>query len=225
MKLLLILVIGLACWAVGNTSQSATRINDLKSHTQVNPFQGRIFSNEYMKLNLAKGWLAREVPNNPAAVNIVKGKYILYINPNASQASGVEGGRFSEISMGAKSADAVEIAPPSPECGTSHTSRINKVLSQNDLYINAREKDDYCKTPTNGKTVWYFSYVNNTKSGGYFNYYTQDVGEGYVITMAYNSAKINDFPQKDSKDLKSALGEMSWMIKSLEIKRSLKSTK
>ena len=78
--------------------------------------QNKTFENQYLKIRLVQGWTAKAVSNTHGAINITKGKYILFITTQTSQASGVEGGRFAEISMGAKSADAVNVAPPAPEC-------------------------------------------------------------------------------------------------------------
>jgi hypothetical protein len=126
--------------------------------------QSKTFENKYLKINLAAGWKAKEVTNSSGAVNITKGKYILYISTRTSQASGVEGGRFSEIAMGAKSADAVVTEQPAPECGARKEISINKKILRNDLFISSAEKHDYCRTPTNGKNVWYFSYVYSSNS-------------------------------------------------------------
>lgn len=201
-----------------------------------------VYENANFKISILDGWTAREanqtvydgncvnkqnctntptVSPNPAAVNITKGKYILYINTQASQASGIEGGRFAEIAMGAPSADAVVTEQPSPPCGTSETESALIDSSRVDLYINNQEdvkSQPWCKTPSNDSTVWYFSYITDGQS--YFNYYnaSNDGGLGYVITMAYNSKDINSFPVKGSSELNSALDEMSVMAKSLEIK-------
>ena len=200
--------------------------------------QNKTFENQYLKISLVQGWTAKAVSNTHGAINITKGKYILFITTQTSQASGVEGGRFSEISMGAKSADAVNIAPPAPECGMAKETKINPKIVRSDLFVSSKEKHEYCRTPTNGKNVWYFSYVFYSDSGGYFNYYriqkntsllladlkeikSEDFGEGdtgWVITMAYNSKDINSFPPKDSPGLKSALDQMSLMVNSLKIK-------
>jgi len=202
--------------------------------------QKRTFENQYLKIDLETGWTAKAVSSSLSAINITKDKYVLYIATQTAQASGVEGGRFSEISMGAKSADAVLIAPPTPPCGDGEETKINRKILRNDLFVSSKEKQEYCRTPTNGKNVWYFSYIYNSTTGGYFNYYriqkntsllltelkeikSEDFGStdeetGWVITMAYNSKDINSFPQKGSPALNSALDQMVSMVKSLKIK-------
>jgi len=202
--------------------------------------QKKTFEDQYLKIDLQTGWTAKAILRSPGAVSITKDKYVLYIATQTAQASGVEGGRFSEISMGAKSADAVLIEPPTPPCGDGKETKINQKILRNDLFVSSKEKQKYCRTPTNGKSVWYFSYVHNATMGGYFNYYriqkntsllltdlkeikSEDFGAtgeetGWVITMACNSKDINSFPQEGSKGLKSALAEMASMVKSLRIK-------
>ena len=169
----------------------------------------------------------RKTEPNPAAVNITKGNYILYINTQASQASGVEGGRFSEIAMGAPSAEAVVTDWPN-ECGTSE---IHPTLVANhprvDLYVGPQDERSWCKVPAGGKTAWFFSYItadNDKGSDGrpYFNYYehiSPEGGMGYVITMAYDSKDINSLPVKGSASLDVALSEMTDIISTLELKQ------
>lgn len=200
--------------------------------------RSQVYGNQYMKVTIPAGWTAKQanktiyygncvnkenctttpkVEPNPAAVNITKGNYILYINTQASQASGVIGGRFGEIAGGAPSADAVVIKQPN-ECGTSETNSALLGHPRIDLYVSPQDKQTWCNVPTS-KTVWFFSYIADKAAGGYFNYYVEGQGPtGYVITMAYNSKDVNNFPVKNSPTLNSMLNEMTAIVKSLEIK-------
>src|SRR3989344_220423 len=67
--------------------------------------QSKVYSNQYLTVTIPAGWSYSTT--QAGAINIIKNNYILYINPAASQASGVEGGRFGEIAGGAPSSDAV----------------------------------------------------------------------------------------------------------------------
>ncbi|HEY6330055.1 MAG TPA: hypothetical protein VI756_12020, partial [Blastocatellia bacterium] len=62
------------------------------------------YETDYLKVSVPAGWTAKEATPrhqpDPAAVNIVKGKYILYIDVHTGQASGTPGGRFAEVAMG-----------------------------------------------------------------------------------------------------------------------------
>jgi len=188
---------------------------------------GSVYENQFMKLTVADGWTAVQANKivskisqpNPAAVNVTKGNYILFINVQASQASGVEGGRFAEIAQGAPSVDAVVVEQPSPPCGGSATVPVLLEHPRVDWYVSSQDKTQFCNVPNNSKTAWYFSYITD-KAGDYFNYYPKPNTDfvGYVITLAYNSKNINDFPEKGSSSLNSTLDEMTGMVKTLEIK-------
>jgi len=216
MKKVILLIIGLSLVAA---ACDQTKVTPGPTRPPLPAAQNQVYQNSYMKLVLPPGWTANQVPANPAAVNIINGKYILYINTQATQASGVAGVRFAEIAQGSPSADAVVTAHPSPPCGNTVNVDSSDTLKRVDLYINAQTPESYCKSPTNGKTVWYFSYMIEKQQIGYFNYYNKDLGKGYVITMSYDSKDVNDFPEKDSEGLKSTLNEMANIAASLEIRQ------
>ncbi len=204
--------------------------------------QSSSYENQYMRITVAPGWTATEATQNvqsgncvnkqncatttatapnPAAVNIINGNYTLYINTQSSQASGIQGGRFAEIAMGSPSADAVVTIEPG-ECGTSVKQ---PALQDNgrtdvrvDLYAGPTDKRDGCSVPSNGSTVWFFSYITD-QNGGYFNYPTGGGSIGYVITMSYNSKDINSLPVKGSAELTSMLNTMTQMVQGLQIKQ------
>ncbi|GEM_PF-3333167 len=180
--------------------------------------QTKVYENEYMKLSIPEGWTATQSNKNSGAVNITKGNYILYINTQASQASGVTGGRFSEIAMGAPSADAVIKSYPGPECGKQEKYNAFESYQRIDLYVSTTDAVYNCNVPKSG-TVWYFSYLTTSK-GGYFNYYKDDEAPGLVVTMAYNAKDLNRLPQKGSAELTAALAEMTDIVKTLEVKHT-----
>lgn len=209
-----------------NRAEVAVMLNNLLQYISsgTTPAQGTTYGtyeNDYLRVTIPSDWTARSVMTsaNPAAVNITKGNYILYINANAQQASGVAGGRFSEISSGAPSADSVVLMPPSAPCGISETVPAMLDHSQVNLYVSQSDKSESCAAPSNG-TVWYFSYITDSKNG-YFNYYNQANGSqsAFVITMAYNSKDVNSFPVKGSADLTATLNEMTTIVKTLELKK------
>ncbi len=195
---------------------------------------GKIYETDFLKVTIPDGWTAAEanqttyVPSgtgsdkpvispNPAAVNITQGNYILYINAQAQQASGVEGGRFAEISMGAPSADAVVIYQPGGPCGTSEKYPAFGDHQRYDWYLSKTDRHaEDCAAYAGDAPVWYFSYVS--KTGGYINYYTAGNPPGYVMTMAYNSKDITAFPKKGSPELERALSDMTTIVNSLVLK-------
>ncbi len=182
--------------------------------------QNTVYENQYMKLVLLPGWTATRPRRIPAAVNITKGNYILYINTQTSQASGVEGGRFAEIAMGAPSVDAVVTVQPSPPCGTAESTPVSAPYTRSDLYVSKAnsKSQDWCNAPSSGATVWYFSYITDA-AGGYFNYYVPGQNRALVVTMAYRSKNVDSLPLKGSTELTSVLSEMTSMVNSLKIKR------
>lgn len=210
--------------------------------TPVAPVVGTVFKNAYMEVTVSEGWTLAEATetlqdqrydqltgttvkvgepktSKTGAVNITKGKYILYIHPQAGQASGVDGGRFAEIAMGAPSADAVVIEQPSPPCGTEKTSPVKVGWTRHDWFVSGKDKKvEYCAVPAGSTAVWYFSYVTDSKNG-YINYYADGALPGWVITMGYNSKTVNSLPPQNSSELTTALTEMTDIVKTLHLKQ------
>jgi hypothetical protein len=99
--------------------------------------------------------------------------------------------------QGSPSADTVVTVQPSQPCGNSETASLTPDLNRVDWFVGPTDKTPYCNVPAS-KTAWYFSYVNHP-AGGYFNYYDEVAGKGYVITMSYNSEDVNSYPEKGSE--------------------------
>lgn len=177
---------------------------------------GQVYENDYMKVILSDGWVATPVASKPAEVNITKGNYILFINTQAKQTSGVEGGRQGEITSSVPSADAVITDQPN-ECGTSDKQPVYEGYFRADLFMDSQTKKSGCKAPAKG-TVWFFSYITDSR-GGYFNYYPGENLKALVITMAYNSKDINKLPVKGSAELDSMVTEMTNIAKTLVLKK------
>ena len=176
-----------------------------------------------MSLTVPATWSVNEL--NTGAVNISKEGYILYINPDISQASGVEGGRFSEIAQGSPSADLVIKNWPDDPCGTAEKSSINTKLKRTDYFVNKNNVgvSSNCNAPANG-SAWYFSYVT-TPDAGYFASKKEFTGSSayngldqFVITMSYKTSDVNNLPKEDSEARENALDEMSAMLTSLKLK-------
>lgn len=205
----------------------------------------QVFENEYMKVTVPVGWKLEEltqtlqdqkynkdtstttkvgepVTTKTGAVRLTKDSYILYIHPQAGQASGVTGGRFGEITQEAPSVNAVITEWPSSPCGKEAVTQLANGWQRNDIFLTSADKKDWCNVPAAGKTVWYFSYFTTPK-GGYINYYgSQDGPTGWVITMAYNTADVNTLPQKGTPELTTALTDMTGIVKTLELKQLVK---
>ena len=180
--------------------------------------QSKVYSNQYLSVTIPAGWSYSTTQSG--AINITKNNYILYINPQASQASGVEGGRFSEIAHGAPSVGAVlpGYDDSNGECGIREINQIPVIGSRTDLF-SGPSTDACTNKPSDGSTAWYFSYIS--KTGGYFNERTGcsvDVNPcQYVITMAYDSKDVNKLPRKGNAMLNAMLSEMTSIAKTLVI--------
>ena len=167
-----------------------------------------------MSIDIPNGWKYTEVNDS---VNIEKDGYILYINPNFNQASGVDGARFSEISQGSPSADLVMLVQPNDPCGTTTTENIVLGYERKDLYISKGDASEACGAPTDSQTRWYFSYA--IKDDGYVNYFDKtDPTTSYVITMSYQTTSVDKLPVKGSSTLNNMLKEMSDILGSLVLK-------
>src|ERR1035437_5361809 len=63
------------------------------------------FENQHLKIRLSPGWTV--AVSGDQVLNLVRGKYILSIDPIFTHASGIIGGRFSECGSGKQSIEAV----------------------------------------------------------------------------------------------------------------------
>lgn len=219
--------------ATGQTATPSSTVSESPAPTSTSTTvtQSKIYSNQYMTVTIPAGWSYSEayetiqnktydkktnqtylvgtpVTRKTGAINIMKNNYILYINPQATPVGGAEGGRLSEIGMGAPSFDAVAINPPQPPCETPIQGPTVQDFRRYDLYVSSANTKGECNKPSSG-TVWYFSYLS--RDGGYFN-------GNLVITMAYNSRDVNMLPKKGSATLNTMLAEMTSIAGTLEVK-------
>lgn len=186
-----------------------------------------LFSNEHLEISVLPNWKAKELASG--AINITSGNYILYINPFTSQASGVEGGRFSEIAQGAPGVELVLKSHPANPCGTHEntetTNKYNRQIVRTEYFVSSDsiKGDENCNTPDNLKNVWYFSYIT-TKGDGYFakgekfNPPIVNPDWQFVVTMSYNAKNINELPEQSSKELKKMIQQMTEMVQGMKLK-------
>ncbi len=71
------------------------------------------FENQYVRMAILPGWTVDS--SKPPLLKVSHGKYVLTVNPIYVHASGVEGGRFEEVTDGMRSVQAVreEVLQPS----------------------------------------------------------------------------------------------------------------
>jgi len=170
---------------------------------------GRPFDNQYLTMTIVRGWTV--VPSADQKLNLSRGKYLLTINPIFTHASGVEGGRFSEIVEGMPSLDAVTGNVDQPasggECAQSDATIVTKTISLGNLYTDNSKTGNGCTFPASGPAVWFGSFTG---------------GDGpeseYTITLSYNTADVNSLPKKGSPELTQVFAELVSMLKTLQLK-------
>jgi hypothetical protein len=175
---------------------------------------GKKFDNQYLTMTILPGWAPE--PSADQKLNIIHGKYLLTINPIFTHASGVTGGRFSEIVGGMASIDAVmgKVDQPASgiECAQSPAkgTTLTKTITLSNLYTDGSKSENGCTFPSSGQSVWF---------GSYFS------GEGseseYAITLTYDTTDVNRLPKKKSPELKHSFADVVAMLKTLELKPPL----
>lgn len=169
------------------------------------------FENQYLKIRLSPGWTV--AASGDRVISLVRGKYILSIDPIFTHASGVEGGRFSEFASGKQSIDAVMGNVDQPaggfECAETPADAIvvSESLSMANLYTDSAKVGNGCAFPPSGHSVWFGSVFSGPGSES-----------DYAITLTYSSSEVNDFPPKNGMELKHVFAEVSEMLRTLQLK-------
>lgn len=170
---------------------------------------GRPFDNQYLTMTIVRGWTVGA--STDQTLNLNRGKYLLTVNPIFTHASGIEGGRFSEIVQGMPSVDAVTGNVDQPasggECAQSEATIVSKTISLENLYTDSSKTGNGCTFPASGPAVWFGSFAG---------------GDGpeseYTITLSYNTADVNSLPKKGSPELTQVFAEVVSMLKTLQLK-------
>ncbi len=183
--------------------------------------QTQKFKNDYLEVEIPKSWSYKETAEG--ALNIRKNNYIIFINPNTTQASGAPGGRFSEIAQGAPGTKLVMKKHPGPPCGESETEKITEKLEITHFYIDSNEEETtMCNVPSSNEPLWYFSYVTTIGDGYFgdaskFNSNFEELRQ-FVITVSYKTDNIEDLPQKKSVEHEKTMEEIISLIKTIELR-------
>jgi hypothetical protein len=175
---------------------------------------GKKFDNQYLTVTIVPGWTVR--PSVDQKLNIVHGKYLLSINPIFTHASGVTGGRFSEIVGGMPSVDAVMGKVDGPasgiECAQTPAKglTITKAMTLSNLYTDSSKSENGCSLPSGGQPVWFGSYFSDEGSES-----------EYSITLTYDTTDVNRLPKKGSPELRHIFSDVVAMLKTLDLKPPL----
>jgi len=170
------------------------------------------FENQYVRMTVLPGWTV-DASSSPPLVKVTHGRYVLTIDPIFVHASGVKGGRISEIVSGMPSVEAVRAGVEGPwgtDCAQpNNVVIITGTLSLANLYTDDTKSnvENGCVFPSDGQPAWF---------GSLF------VGEGseseYTITLAYDTRDVNALPKEGTTELKQVLSDVQTMLKSLEMK-------
>jgi IPT/TIG domain len=161
-------------------------------------------------MTILPGWTVG--PSLDQKLNLVRGKYLLTINPIFTHASGIQGGRFIEIAVGMPSLDAAtRNADPGSgaECAQwpFGVLKITESISLANLYTDSSKAGDVCVFPSSGKPVWFGSFFSAGATGS-----------DYTITLSYDTTDVNSLPKKGSPELKRVFTEVAVMLRTLELK-------
>ena len=202
------------------------------------------FENDRVKLQIPSSWTSKnlETDNNGihytnGGIVLVNGNYTLNIIPfSMGQASGVQGGRFGDISSYLY---APELHIDSANCIPAASTEIslNSNLYRNDTYYTNSNNDtnikQSCGNP-NQQNVWFGSFIHTKHPGGYFADYAKvvnssnvnsnqedfDQKDHMVITMSYYSKGINKLPLKNDSNLNLMIQQMTDIINSAQWKKT-----
>ena len=179
---------------------------------QASPRADKRFDNQYLTITILRGWIVDTSVDQ--TLNLVRGQYLLAINPVFAHASGIEGGRFSEIVEQMPSVSAVMRDVDQPASGgectlnQSQALKVTKSISLGNLYTDSSKTGNGCVFPTSGRPVWFGSF---------------SVGEApeseYTIKLSYRTDNVNSLPKKGSADLMQVFAEVAAMLKTLHFKR------
>lgn len=167
------------------------------------------FENQYLRIRILPEWTmaATEGPT----LNLVRGKYLLSIDPIFMHASGIIGGRFAEYASKKRSIKAVmaNVDQSSFECAQMPSDAIvvSEDLSLWNLYTDKSKVGNGCVFPSGDRSVWFGSVFSGPGSES-----------DYSITLTYSGDEVDSFPTKDSVELRRIFAEVKEMLKTLQLK-------
>lgn len=216
-----------------------------------------VFEDDRIRVEIPAGWSVRTATTHvigdrsfelPIGALLTKGKYKLYLLSHQGQASGIRGGRFSEVVHYISPWVDMSESADCPIISRTHNydSVATNRLTRQDLYfdtIHANRKALVdCGSPAVKGTLWYGSYFFETcKSkdtppdcgGGFFLTY-QDLsgkpprprtvngstGIDYqmVYAITFDTKKPDDLPMKGDPNLGATLREASGIVRSIVYK-------
>lgn len=217
--LLLLLLLGVALVLVYIFSKPKTGPFKLKSPDgPVDTSKPGVYEDDRIKLGYPAGWERKDIDDAQLkGVQLTKAQYVFTVISNFVQASGVEGGKFSEI--------AAQVAPwisanDAMSCITHLNTEDREVargVKLHNLYFApssaSSEVKSQCGKPTIGGVLWYGSYFADN------GYFIGNPGTGEIIAaISYAVKSADQVPYKGDSNLQHILEEASTMIKEMQIK-------
>jgi len=210
--------------------------------------KGRSYRDDKIEIHAPRDWtIAVETATTAGSTQMTfaqgailrKGKYTLRLCTSCMQASGIEGGRFSEIAgMVQPWYRGDPWALPSP-CGREETSGASKLLDRVDFWYQRdpahvfNEDADDCREPGTTVTVWYGSYFAEHCSpgavsgdcDGFFLDHGRltgqaDIGQDQMVfALTYDTTDPNQLPRKGDPELTEVLREATAIVRSVQYHR------
>ena len=176
---------------------------------QSSPDATHKFESPYVTMTILPGWTVANFNNQ--RLTLYHGHYVLVINPIFTHASGIEGGRFSEIVSGMPSVDLVMRNVDQPasgsDCAQSDETTVTKEISLNNLYTDSSRTGNGCIFPLNSGPVWFGSLFSGPGSES-----------EYTITLSYDTPDVNSLPKKGGLELNQIFHEVKEMLRTLQLK-------
>ena len=207
-----------------------------------------VFEDDRIKVSIPAGWAVRKATvhvtgdeeyDQPVGALLTKGKFKVFLISHNSHASGIMGGRFSEVMQYTDPWVAAEYADACPLQAVRH--RVSSKLSRYDLYVDSSNADNkarkHCGNPTASGVLWYGSYfVENCRGEDEphecespFMYYEDLAGKpqaesqyqgpwASTYTVTYDTKTPDALPRKGDPELEHILEEGGSIVNSIHYK-------
>lgn len=221
-----------------------------RAECQIRPKTPRsVFEDDRIRVVIPAGWSVQPATEHvsgdkifdlPIGALLTKGKYRLYLLTHYGQASGIEGGRFSEVVQYVSPWIDMSESPwlPCPSEIQGSQAVADKKLARQDLYFDTADASEKalaeCGNPTVKGTLWYGSYFverchgkDTPRACGSFFLTYQDVSGKepqlhndwqMVYAMTLDTKSPDALPMKDDSGLRAALREASEVVRSIVYK-------
>ena len=215
------------------------------------------YEDDRIRVSIPDGWILSKPTGTVTSVAgvsktrtvpgalLTNGKYKLFLLTHHGQASGVQGGRFGEISpyvspwLDTNSSCASYIHPEQTKI-TAKLSRVDNFYdtAHPTIQFTAPKRPQKCGAPSAAGVFWYGSYFQqtcpavaegpeDTDCGGYFLYFPDlkgkrankmDASVEMTFSLTYDTTNPTLVPRQGDADLQKMLDEASAIVKSITYK-------